>query len=72
MLTDQNGKCSICNGLDTANKRLAVDHCHETGKIRGLLCGSCNRGIGLLKDCHETLKKASEYIFTHKKEFYEK
>ena len=51
----QEGSCKICktplsllseNQTKTAN----VDHCHSTGKIRGLLCGDCNRGIGLLKD----------------------
>lgn len=58
----QRGLCAICKGLDNYTKRLAVDHCHKTGKIRGLLCGSCNRGIGLLKDSFEILLKAHDYL----------
>lgn len=42
-------------------KQLAVDHCHETGKIRGLLCLRCNQGIGLLKHNSEWLMAASLY-----------
>jgi len=58
------GKCAICktDPLQTGGKRLAIDHCHETGKIRGLLCASCNRAIGMLKDNTDVLKKAIQYL----------
>ena len=48
MLIDQGGKCAICGSLDPRAKRehFAVDHCHTTGKVRGLLCIPCNTAIG--------------------------
>lgn len=60
----QDGKCAICEatrGSDTA-EYLCVDHCHETGAIRGLLCNSCNRGIGNLKDSVQLVTKALAYL----------
>lgn len=61
MFAEQNGKCKIC-GKEQPNKKLATDHCHTTGKIRGLLCDPCNRGIGLLQDSSTILQKAKEYL----------
>lgn len=64
LLEGQEGKCAICL-TDTPTgkwKVFAVDHCHKTGKVRGLLCNECNRGIGLLKDNAELLKKAAAYL----------
>ena len=59
----QGGKCAICGTQYVLGlKRLALDHCHETGRIRGLLCGSCNRGLGLFRDNPERLRKAIEYL----------
>lgn len=43
-------------------RALAVDHCHQTRKLRGLLCGSCNRGIGLLGDSVERMEAALSYL----------
>jgi hypothetical protein len=70
MLAAQGGKCAICgNGNDGTRhgklKALAVDHCHKTGKVRGLLCESCNQGIGKLKDDPSVLRKAADYIERH-------
>lgn len=49
LLDSQNGRCAIC--LNTMPKGSAVvDHCHDTGLVRGLLCGGCNSGIGHLQD----------------------
>ena len=68
MLEDQNNKCMICNNpeihVDTTGKiqRLSVDHCHETGIIRGLLCKRCNSGLGQFKDKVTLLYKAIEYL----------
>jgi hypothetical protein len=57
-------KCDICSTTVTT---LHVDHSHETGKIRGYLCGSCNRGIGLLKDSPSVCRKAAEYLDKERK-----
>jgi len=48
MLKVQAGVCILCgkDGVETGRKRLAIDHCHATGLIRGLLCGLCNRQLG--------------------------
>lgn len=59
----QNHVCWICGKKETTKDGyLHVDHCHKTGKIRGLLCGLCNRGIGALGDSIELLEKAIEYL----------
>lgn len=72
ILNSQNGLCNICGlpetQVDTRRnkvKRLAVDHCHTTGKIRGLLCHECNTGLGKFKDNPELLNKAIQYIRKH-------
>jgi hypothetical protein len=61
MFDDQGGVCAICKNTQT-KKRLAVDHCHDTGQVRGLLCDKCNRAIGLLGDTKERLEAALEYL----------
>jgi hypothetical protein len=60
----QNGVCAICSlpQNSTRNQRLCVDHDHDTGAIRGLLCDTCNRGIGLLKDDARILDRAALYL----------
>lgn len=60
----QNGRCAICNHKHIEGKRtsLVVDHCHATGKFRGLLCQSCNRGIGLIGECKIKLSNAIKYL----------
>lgn len=60
----QQYKCLLCGAgeQEQFHKRLFVDHCHETGKYRGLLCGICNTGLGAFKDDVEVLQKAIEYI----------
>lgn len=65
VLKEQNNRCAICNNHDYRSGRLiklSIDHCHDTLKFRGLLCGNCNRALGLLKDDVEVLKKAIEYL----------
>jgi len=64
MFNAQNGVCAICSKEppNTHKKRLNVDHCHTTGKVRGLLCDACNRAIGLLKDSPDLLNKAISYL----------
>lgn len=70
MLLAQGGKCAICEKESGGTrhgetKALAVDHDHKTGKVRGLLCESCNQGIGKLQDDPEILRKAADYIERH-------
>jgi len=59
----QDGRCLICNKHQRDCKRsLAVDHCHETKVIRGLLCDNCNPGLGYFKNSIELLKAAITYL----------
>lgn len=62
MLENQNGVCAICSNVDKSGRALAIDHDHKTGFVRGLLCGSCNRGLGLFRDNPEILLKAAKYL----------
>ncbi len=64
MLGKQGGHCALCPTLPSEQKNgtLVVDHCHATGKIRGLLCNPCNTAIGLLKEDKEVLKRAIGYL----------
>lgn len=59
MYVAQEGKCGICK---KHFERMHVDHCHETNRIRELLCGNCNLGIGNLQDDAEIIQNALEYI----------
>lgn len=68
MLTEQDGGCAIC-GLPEADNKIAgkynclsVDHDHKTGKVRGLLCNQCNRGLGFLQDSSVLLRRAANYL----------
>ncbi len=54
----QKNLCALC----LKKLPLTVDHCHKTGRVRGLLCGNCNRGIGCLKENLATLKRAINYL----------
>ena len=60
MLEKQNHTCAICNEKPKGN--LAVDHCHTTGKVRGLLCANCNKGLGMFKEDENRMKKAMQYL----------
>lgn len=67
MLFLQNYSCAIClRPRDELKKDLAVDHDHETNTIRGLLCGKCNKGLGLFRDSSSLLKDAATYIEYYK------
>lgn len=59
MLVEQDSRCKICNVETTG---LVVDHCHNSGEVRGLLCGNCNKGLGLFKDSPERMERAAKYI----------
>lgn len=61
-LAKQDGGCAICRLPSRDGRRLAVDHCHYTGKLRGLLCFHCNTAIGNLGDSAEKVARAVEYL----------
>jgi len=60
-LVQQHGRCAIC-GIIPDGWMLAVDHDHETGRVRGLLCGMCNQGLGMFEDAVEFLERAIAYL----------
>lgn len=60
MLEQQEHRCAICG--DPITFRAHLDHDHKTGKVRGLLCPSCNHGLGKFKDSQDILLKAAEYL----------
>lgn len=67
MIESQNYQCKICDGegflmRESHKSKLVIDHDHETGEVRGLLCHNCNRGLGLFKDSAKNLKKAQDYL----------
>lgn len=62
MLEKQGGVCAICAEPPPADTLLHVDHDHDTGAVRGLLCRGCNSGIGFFKDSERAMLKAIEYI----------
>lgn len=65
MLVKQEGCCAIC-GSPSPNRKgsdyFHVDHCHNTGTVRGLLCNGCNLGLGSFKDSQKSLENAIEYL----------
>lgn len=63
MFEVQGGRCAICKTHQAdLEKSLCVDHDHDTGEVRGLLCHTCNRALGLLKDRKDILLAAVEYL----------
>lgn len=67
MFEDQNGVCAICFEPETLIRRgtlckLTIDHDHETGQVRGLLCNNCNRALGLFNDKSWVLRSAATYL----------
>ena len=64
MLVEQNGVCACCGERETNPKKdhLSIDHCHDTGVVRALLCDRCNRGIGAFGDNLDKLKAAVLYL----------
>jgi hypothetical protein len=73
MYTDQDGCCAICNRevevFATQDKLMQIaniDHCHTTGKVRGLLCNHCNTGLGKFMDDPDLLIQAANYLNTYR------
>lgn len=67
LVTGQNGLCKICDKPSVG--KFHIDHCHETGVVRGLLCQKCNMGLGNFGDDIQKMLKAIEYIKCAKTEF---
>lgn len=64
MLEAQNNGCAICGVSPEQNgRRLDIDHCHTSGKVRGLLCTNCNTGIGKFNDDPDLLAEAMKYLY---------
>lgn len=64
LLKIQRGRCAVCGTKEPGSRRgvFAVDHCHETNQVRGLLCYLCNSGIGMLQDDPKVVWAAAEYV----------
>ena len=69
MIIEQNYQCAICKTIDPGGRHtsnyFAVDHCHTTNKIRGVLCNNCNTALGLVGDNINTLQTMIEYLSTN-------
>lgn len=72
MFKEQNGKCAICEEEETSfcgrsgsRKTLCVDHCHQTGKVRGLLCIRCNTALGKIEQAPHILRLMWDYLHKH-------
>lgn len=61
-----NGVCAICGREELHGRKLSLDHDHATGKLRGLLCRSCNTAIGMLRDDPNVVRSAMAYLERHK------
>jgi len=59
---EQDGRCAICRDPLEMFKRTHVDHCHATGRVRGLLCHHCNRGLGCARDSPALLRLMAAYL----------
>lgn len=72
ILEKQKNKCCICKGFvsyhDEGIKASHIDHCHTSGKVRGILCSACNLGLGHFKDNKTALRRAINYLIKSKKE----
>jgi hypothetical protein len=62
MLENQNYCCKICKNKEIYYDKLVVDHCHNSGEVRGLLCNSCNQALGFFKDNLNNMKEAVKYL----------
>jgi hypothetical protein len=62
ILQSQHGMCALCQ----LRRATEVDHCHETGAVRSMLCRSCNSGLGMFMEWPELLRRAAEYLHDHR------
>ena len=64
MVATQEGKCLLCE--DYKGEQLRIDHCHNSKKVRGLLCNRCNSALGQFQESPELLQKAIDYLMVHR------
>lgn len=62
LLNSQGGLCAACREQFPSSKLTHIDHCHRTGKVRGILCGHCNRALGGARDSVAILKSLAAYL----------
>lgn len=62
ILHSQNSCCALCEKPLLARKQMNIDHCHETGVVRGILCFTCNKALGMLGDSEAAIQRALDYI----------
>lgn len=62
ILRDQGAACPICTDALVELSKIHIDHCHDTGRVRGLLCGRCNQAIGLLREDVNSMQRAIAYV----------
>lgn len=62
MVSAQGNKCAICSLEFSLDRKVCVDHCHKSGRVRGALCSTCNSGIGHLKDDASVVRRALAYL----------
>lgn len=63
LLEDLEGRCAICQiPQEQCSRNFALDHCHRTGRIRALLCGNCNTGLGMFKDDPQLMNAGAAYL----------
>jgi Rps23 Pro-64 3,4-dihydroxylase Tpa1-like proline 4-hydroxylase len=65
LIENQNNSCLICKKEFSEQIKSHIDHCHASGKVRGILCQKCNQGIGLFYESLESLQSAIEYLKKH-------
>ena len=70
LFEEQNGSCAICGTTTPGGKwkNFHVDHCHDTDKVRGLLCSNCNTSMGLCKESIHTLQAMIQYLESHEQD----
>jgi len=66
LLAKQDNKCALCRTAEPGKRGWMVDHDHETGKVRGILCSPCNTGLGLFGDDPALMREAADYVEKHK------
>lgn len=66
LFNDQEGRCAVCRVVLKFDSSTHVDHCHQTKKVRGLLCGLCNRALGQVKDDPWRLRELANYVERHR------
>jgi hypothetical protein len=65
LFLNQGNRCAICDAEEPGTKGWHTDHNHDTGGVRGILCHTCNIGLGAFKDNHEALIAAADYLLSH-------